>query len=185
MRDCGRIYLTTCVLVFFTTSDVSSKTSGIPSFRKVTKAASPFMDRRDAFQMPQGEMFSPATVHVERKLYRQLLRKLSRRAMGAFLSFSFFIFFHCDRHGALRDSTAVRQTRVKERLETWIHRALLNFSTDLLEPCEGTNRPSFHVKFLVSLMHLKANNAYVGYTKERENFFYFYFNLPKKFLSPH
>lgn len=83
-----------------------------------------------------GEMFSPATVRVERKLYRQLLQKLPRRAMGVFLSFSFSIFFHRDRHGALRDSTATRQTRVKG-LKRGFTRAFLNFSADLREPREA------------------------------------------------
>ena len=175
-----RMNLSRHLRLFHDIGRVSSKTSEIPSFRKITKAASPFTDRRDAFRMPQGEMFSPAIVHVERKLYRQLLRKLSRRAMDAFLS----LFF----------STTIGTAPY----ETWQQRGRRGWRRGL--KCGFTRRSWTSVPIFWSLVKEQTNRHFTWNFLYRwcilkqimlmsdiqKNFFHLlYFNLSKKFLSPH
>lgn len=159
MRDCGRIYFAT-----HTHSSspwhVSSKTSGILPFRTVTSNES-CIPSWIAFLMPQGEMFSPATVHVERKLYRQLLRKLPRRAMGAFL-FLFFFYFFPPRSARCLTRFDSGEADEGVGLETRVHRAIREFqyrSTESL--VKLLKQPDRSSAWNCTLMHLKTNNVHV------------------------
>jgi len=97
--------------VFPTTPGVPSNVKEFhPAAYKAAGWPHPFVDRAGCIPDACGRNVSPATVHVERKLYRQLLRG-REPCNGAFLPFSsvFLYFFPpCDRRGALRDSTEAR-----------------------------------------------------------------------------
>lgn len=117
----------------------------------------PFVDREDAFQMPRGEMFSPATVHVERKLYRQLLRKLPRRAMGAFLSLSFFFYFFSTAIGTA--SYEIRQRRGRRGCRAWNEglQAVPEFQyRSSRAPWSFWNNQTVLSRETIPLMHLKT-----------------------------
>lgn len=161
MRDCERIYFATRALVFSMTSDISSKTSGIPPFRKVTKAASLHMDRRNAFQMPRGEMFLPRPF-MQKGNYIDSSYGNYRDEQWA-LFFPLLSLFFPPRSAWRLTRLDSGEVDMGEGLETRVHRAFVNFSTDLqeLREASGTTRPFFRVKFLIPLMHLKANNVYV------------------------
>lgn len=91
---------------------------------------------------------SPATVHVERKLYRQLSYGERKRVDVSLSLFPSFIFSAV----ILRDSTATRGGwgwRVKEELENEGSQGVSENFSDLQKRCKapGTTRPFFRVKF--------------------------------------
>lgn len=143
MRDCRRIYFTTRALVFSMTSDVSSKTSGIPPFCKVTKAASLHRSQGCIPDASGRNVFS-RNHSCRKEIISTALTETTETSNGRFSFLFFFFLFFSTAIGTA--PYEIRQRRVG--LETRIHRAFLNFSTDLREPCEafGTTRPFFRVK---------------------------------------
>lgn len=144
-------------LVFSMTSDVSSKTSGISPFRKVTKAASLHGSRGCIPDASRRNVFSRGR-SCRKEIISTALTETTETSNGRF-SFLFFLYFFSTARSARRltrlDSGEADEG---EGLETTrVRRVFLNFSADLREPREAseTTRPFFRVKFLVPLMHLK------------------------------
>lgn len=136
------------------------QTSGIsPLVRKAAEAAS-FYGSQECILDASRRNVSPATVHVERKLYRQLSYGDYRRAqcVNAFPPFLFSIFPpQSAPHLTRLDSDEADEG---EGLETKVHKAFWNLS-EFQKRCEalGTTTLFFRVKFLVELMHFEANNV--------------------------
>lgn len=130
MRDCGRIYFATRALVFSMTLDVSSKTSGIPPFRKVTKAAS-LHGSQGCIPDALGRNVFSRNRSCRKEIISTALTETTETSNGRFSFLFFFYFFFPPR--SARRLTRFDSGKADEgvRLETRVHRAFLNFSTDI------------------------------------------------------
>jgi len=124
MHDCRRIYFAIRALVHFFWHRHFVKRQEFRPFRKAAEAASLHGSQGcipDAFERRN---VSPATVHVERKLYWQLLRRLPT-SNGCFLFFLFLYF-------STAIGTASYETRQRRSRQGW--RARNEGSQDVFEP---------------------------------------------------
>jgi len=162
MHDCGQIYFAACViLVFFVISGVSSNVRNLTSLPQSGGSRILLWITGMHSGCLEVKCFLCNRPCRRKIISTALLRRLQTSAMcERFSSFSLLYFFRRDRHRALQDSTATRQTRVKG-LKRGFTRAFRNLS-ELQKRCEASEtRLFFHVKFLVPLMHFEANNVHI------------------------
>lgn len=126
MRDCRRIYFATRALVFWHRRFVKRQ-----EFRRSAKRRKPHLsvDRGDAFQTPREAKCFSRNRPCRKEIILTALTKTTDEQWMLFL-LSISLFFHRDRHGVLRDSTAAKQTRVKG-LKRGFTRRFWTFSADL------------------------------------------------------